>query len=131
MPRRPAVVRAGAAGGKASGCCVVLNPDGRVGKAGTASTVGIASDASAVSCCSSWSRWWEGLWMLCSSKPRRPCRQSRHDLYGRHRKRCLGGQLLFELEPLVGRPLDAVVLNPDGRAGKAGTASTVGIASDA
>jgi hypothetical protein len=39
---------------------------------------------------------------------RRPHRQSRHGLYGRHRKRCLGGQLLFELEPLTTRPLDAL-----------------------
>jgi hypothetical protein len=39
---------------------------------------------------------------------RRPYRQSRHGLYGRRRKRRLGGQLLFELEPLNGRPLDAL-----------------------
>ena len=46
----------------------------------------------------------------------RPHRQSRHGLYGRQRKRRLSengqpvefGQLLFELEPLNGRPLDAL-----------------------
>jgi hypothetical protein len=46
--------------------------------------------------------------MLFRSTTGRPRRPSRHDLYGRHRKRCLGGQLLFELEPLTGRPLDAL-----------------------
>jgi hypothetical protein len=37
--------------------------------------------------------------MLSSPEPKRPHRQSRH---------CLGGQLLFELEPVTGRPLDAL-----------------------
>ncbi len=46
--------------------------------------------------------------MLSRATAKRLCRQSRHSLYGRHRKRCLGGQLLFELEPLIGRPLDAL-----------------------
>jgi hypothetical protein len=46
--------------------------------------------------------------MLFELKTRRPHRQSRCGLYGRHRKRCLGGQLLFELEPVIGRPLDAL-----------------------
>jgi hypothetical protein len=49
-----------------------------------------------------------------SMPSRRPHRQSRHGLYGRRRKRRLSGQpvefgqLLFELEPLNGRPLDAL-----------------------
>ena len=46
--------------------------------------------------------------MLSRPETRRPSRQSRHGLYGRQRKRCLVGQLLFELEPLTGRPLDAL-----------------------
>ncbi len=46
--------------------------------------------------------------MLSRSETSRPRRQSRHGLYGRHRKRCLVGQLLFELEPLTGRSLDAL-----------------------
>ena len=44
--------------------------------------------------------------MLFKATARRPRRRSRHGLYGRHRKRYLGGQLLFELVPLIGRPLD-------------------------
>jgi hypothetical protein len=41
-------------------------------------------------------------------RSRRPHRQSRHGLYGRRRKRRLGGQLLFGLEPLNEQPLDAL-----------------------
>ena len=49
-----------------------------------------------------------------SMRFRRPYRRSRHGLYGRERKRRLGaqavefGQLLSELEPVNGRPLDAL-----------------------
>ena len=45
--------------------------------------------------------------MLSRCTTRRPRRQSRHGLYGRRRERRLGGQLLFELEPVLDCPLDA------------------------